>query len=246
MNKIEISLQDLFESDVSLETVGLKTGISSVLLDEYRRGLKSWRKMPLDVALRLTDYWNSREDVLSKYQRVILMNQLTLIQAFRKMCPDAKCDYYDDSGIESALGVLDSGLEGMYDDVYGLSDSVSESVSGFIIDVLSMYNDVGWRYGNLSEIQKENLNPSWIVFGGFSREFERRHYEACNSIVNRLDMFPTVSYRTDEAGNRNILSETEMIGYYRRLLRNYECGLKNIDDSSNDVTFSALRRMFER
>ena len=99
MNKIEISLQDLFGSDVSLETVGLKTGISSVLLDEYRRGLKSWRKMPLDVALRLTDYWNSREDVLSKYQRVILMNQLTLIQAFRKMCPDAKCDYYDDSGI---------------------------------------------------------------------------------------------------------------------------------------------------
>ena len=84
MNKIEISLQDLFGSDVSLETVGLKTGISSVLLDEYRRGLKSWRKMPLDVALRLTDYWNSREDVLSKYQRVILMNQLTLIQAFRK------------------------------------------------------------------------------------------------------------------------------------------------------------------
>lgn len=169
MNKIEISLQDLFESDVSLETVGLKTGISSVLLDEYRRGLKSWRKMPLDVALRLTDYWNSREDVLSKYQRVILMNQLTLIQAFRKMCPDAKCDYYDDSGIESALGVLDSGLEGMYDDVYGLSDSVSESVSGFIIDVLSMYNDVGWRYRNLSEVQRNNLNPSWIVFDGFSR-----------------------------------------------------------------------------
>ena len=29
MNKIEISLQDLFGSDVSLETVGLKTGIST-------------------------------------------------------------------------------------------------------------------------------------------------------------------------------------------------------------------------
>lgn len=190
MNKIKISLQNLFESDVSLEKVGLKTGVSTVILDEYRRGLKSWRKMP--------------------------------------------------------LGVLDSGLEGMYDDVYGLSDSVSESVSGFIIDVLSTYNDVGWRYGNLSEIQKENLNPAWIVFGGFSREFERRHYEACNSIVNRLDMFPTVSYKTDEAGNRNLLSETEMVGYYRRLLRNYECCLKNVDDASNDVTFSALRKIFER
>lgn len=70
MNKIEISLQNLFESDVSLEKVGLKTGVSTVTLDEYRRGLKSWRKMPLDVALRLADYWNSREDVLSKYQRV--------------------------------------------------------------------------------------------------------------------------------------------------------------------------------
>lgn len=105
MNKIEISLQNLFESDVSLEKVGLKTGVSTVTLDEYRRGLKSWRKMPLDVALRLADYWNFREDVLSKYQRVVLMNQLTLIQAFKKMCPDAKCGYYDDLGIESALGV---------------------------------------------------------------------------------------------------------------------------------------------
>ena len=34
MNKIEISLQNLFESDVSLEKVGLKTGVSTVTLDE--------------------------------------------------------------------------------------------------------------------------------------------------------------------------------------------------------------------
>ena len=80
MNKIEISLQDLFGSDVSLETVGLKTGISSVLLDEYRRGLKSWRKMPLDVALRLTDYWNSREDVLSKYVAFLAVQMSAVVQ----------------------------------------------------------------------------------------------------------------------------------------------------------------------
>lgn len=156
----------MFESDVSLEKVGLKTVVSTLTLDEYRRGLKSWRKMPLDVALCLDDYWNSREDVMSKYQRGVLMNQLTLIQSFKKMCPDAKYCYYDDLGIESALGVLDSGLESMYDDVYGLSDSVSESVSGFIINVLSMYSDIGWRYRNLSEVQRDNLNRiRWIQQG---------------------------------------------------------------------------------
>jgi len=168
---------------------------------------------------------------LTDVERQILFNQYLIL---------SKSDidgWYDKKDFILKAKILYHGYEGLYDEVISIEKSVDSSISDFVLDILSLYNNILVSYQKLTKEEKLEYPIKNIQFDGFDGNEETSECWFCKFFVEDMDRYSDLKQITNFPFNshmprlRMYINQLEFAEKIDKEL--YELNLQDIKDIMN-------------
>jgi uncharacterized protein len=165
---------------------------------------------------------------LTKYERLNLINQYKILE---KLYPDESKDY------EVLRKALEEGyVYNYYDSFHWMEDELSEAECREVIEILNMYRDLKFSYGNL--LDKEEIEESKLIFRGFDGNYETKQYVYAQYYLFDLDKYLELRQYSKF---HDFNTHTEMLGKYRRMLSIWNA----LNNKCNELTAGEIKKIIK-